>query len=188
MIGAIPRELKIGNDIIPIRADYRVCLTILQAWDDDELIILDKLLITLQLLYKNTISPDNYKEAYKKAIWFLDGGHIETEENNIPNKHKLYDWDKDESIIFSAINNVAGKEIREMKFVHWWTFLGYFNEIKDSVFSTVMTIRNKKYKGKKLEKWEMDFYLNNKKLIDLPKKHTAQEQKELEELNRLLCV
>lgn len=61
-------------------------------------------------------------------------------------------------------------------YIHWWTFLGYFNEIGEGLFSTVINIRQKKNKGKKFEKYEQDFYQNNKDLIDLKKKYAKEEQ------------
>ena len=96
------------------------------------------------------------------------------------------DWEQDESIIFSAINKVAGCETREKEYIHWWTFLGYFSEIGEGLFSTVINIRQKKNKGKKLEKYEQEFYRSNKQLIDLKEKYTAEEQAEIDRLNELL--
>lgn len=58
-------------------------------------------------------------------------------------------------------------------------------EIADGLFSQVLYIRQKKTKGKKLEKWEMEFYRNNKELIDLKqtvKKRSAEEEAALNEL------
>lgn len=72
-----------------------------------------------------------------------------------------------------------------MKYMHWWTFLGAYMEIADGLFSQVLYIRQKKAKGKKLEKWEMEFYKNNKKLIDLKqtvRKRSAEEEAALNEL------
>jgi len=43
-----------------------------------------------------------------------------------------------------------------------------------------------KIKGKKLEKWEQEFYRNNKRQCDLKRKHTKEEQAEIDYWNRLL--
>ena len=50
----------------------------------------------------------------------------------------------------------------------------------------VLGIRQKRAKGKKLEKWEQEFYRNNKALCDLKKKYTAEEQEEIDYWNKLL--
>ena len=45
--------------------------------------------------------------------------------------------------------------------------MGYFNEIQDDLFVTVVSIRDKRNKGKKLDKWEKEFIQNNPKLFDI---------------------
>ena len=47
-----------------------------------------------------------------------------------------------------------------------------------TLFSNILSIRIKKSKGKKLEKWEQEFYRENKSLIDLKRKLTAEEEEE----------
>lgn len=64
--------------------------------------------------------------------------------------------------------------------MHWWTFLGYFSEVGDGLFSQVINIRQKRAKGKKLEKWELDFYNEHKELVDIKEKLTPEEQAELD--------
>ena len=47
------------------------------------------------------------------------------------------------------------------------------------LFSNIIHIRQKKQKGKKLEKWEQDFYNENKSLIDFKQKdQRSDEEKE----------
>ncbi len=69
----------------------------------------------------------------------------------------LINWDQDEGIIFPALNKVAGKEIREIDYMHWWTVLGLFNEIGEGLYSNVINIRYKLAHNKKLSKGEQDF-------------------------------
>ena len=91
-------------------------------------------------------------------------------------------------MIFSAINKIAGKEIRAVEYLHYWTFIGFFNEIGEGVFSTVLNIRNKKARHKKLEKWENEFYRNNKEIVDIKRKYTKSEKSDLLALNELLGI
>ena len=87
------------------------------------------------------------------------------------------DWDQDADIIIPAINRVAGTgDVRAMPYLHWWTFLGYYMEIGESLFSNIVQIRQKKAKRKKLEKWEQEFYRENKKLIDIKAKLSEEEE------------
>ena len=99
---------------------------------------------------------------------------------------QIMDWEQDQYIIFPALNKVAGYEIRSVNYLHWWSFLGLFHGIDEGLYSQVMNIRAKKIKGKKLEKWEREFYIEHTELIDLKQKLTAEEQAELDFINNLV--
>ena len=129
------------------------------------------------------IPQEHMEEAILQAKWFVDCG--QEEDDKKPAK-KVMDWEQDEPILFPAINKVAGMETRAAPYIHWWTFSGYFMEIEEGAFSTVLGIRQKKAKGKKLEKWEQEFYRNNKKLCDIRKRYTEEEQAEIDYWNNLL--
>lgn len=64
--------------------------------------------------------------------------------------------------------------------------MGYFMEIEEGIFSTVLGIRQKRAKGKKLDKWEQEFYANNKDICIIKTKYTQEEQEEIDRLNKLL--
>ena len=98
----------------------------------------------------------------------------------------MLDWEQDGHIIFPALNKVAGAETRTVDYMHWWTFLGLFNELGDGLFTQVMSIRTKKAKHKKLDKTERDFYSEHKELIDLKPKLTAEDKEELDFINSLV--
>lgn len=184
MIGELPKSLKVNDKNWAIRSDFRVALNIFEAFNDFELNDRERTIVMLDSLYEDfkNMHSNDYEEAIKQALWYLDGGK---NYENVNNTKKVMDWEQDEQIIFSAVNKVANKEIREAEYLHYWTFLGYFNEIGEGLFSTVINIRQKKNKGKKLEKYEQDFYRNNKDLIDLKVKYTEQEQEEIERLKNL---
>lgn len=185
MIGWLPDSLEINGTSYDIRTDFRDILVIMQAFNDSELLPDEKYAVMLEILYKDSeaFQETDFTEAIRQALWFLDCGQVE-EDNKPP--AKVMDWEQDESIVFPAVNKVAGQEVRAVKYMHWWTFMGYFMEIEDGTFSTVLAIRQKKAKGKKLEKWEQEFYRNNRKLCDIKKKYTAEEQEEIDYWNKLL--
>lgn len=165
MLGQLPRTLEVGGRRYDIRSDFRVILRVLTAATDDELTSEEKALVCLANIYRgfDDIPRENLTEAYEQALWFIEGGR-HTEKQG----PKLMDWEKDEDLIFPAINQAAGKEVRELEYLHWWTFLGYFQSIdRESLFGTVLHIRQKRKKHKKLETWEQEFYQNNRELCDL---------------------
>lgn len=96
------------------------------------------------------------------------------------------DWEQDEAILFPALNKTAGFEIRTAEYLHWWTFLGYYMEISEGVFSSVLHIRMKKAKRKKLDKWEREYWTANKDICELTAKLSEAEQQKKDRLNAML--
>ena len=182
MIGILPKSLFVDDKAYKINTDFRVVLLIFSAYNDEDLTDFEKMQICVKCLYKEV--PHNVKEAYNQALWFLDGGKVDDSKQS--KKAKIMDWEQDESIIFSSINKVAGFEVREKNYIHWWTFLGYFNEISEGYFSYVMSLRAKKRDGKKLSKSEQEFYKTHKKDIDIKQKLTKDEKEEQEDIKRML--
>lgn len=165
-----PTSLNVGGVDYEIRTDYRAVLDLLTALNDPELTDEDEQMtaymqsqVILQIMFPqfDDIPTENWQEALNKASEFIDMGIVDDRK-----KPKTMDWEQDAPILIPAINKVLNCEIRAQKYMHWWTFLGAYMEIGESLFSSIVNIRQKKAKGKKLEKWELDFYKENKSLID----------------------
>ena len=56
--------------------------------------------------------------------------------------------------------------------------VGYYMEIGDCTFSTILDIRRKLRKHKKLEKWEREYYDENRELIDFKSAHLTDDEDE----------
>lgn len=192
MIGALPEVLTVGGTDYPIRTDYRNILQVFEAFQDPELTQEEKWIVAIYLLFEDFSCDDDVLEAaqngfdlsgaMKQISWFISAGQPEKQVLEQP----TYNWTQDEQMIFSAVNKVAGKETRELEYLHWWTFLGYFNEVGEGTFSFIVGIRNKLNKGKKLEKHEKEFLARNKELVKLEKPKTQEEQKREDEYQALL--
>ena len=90
------------------------------------------------------------------------------------------DWEQDYNMIVAAVNNKMNViDVRELDFLHWWTFLGYFSERGECMFSTVTDIRDKMNKGKKLEPYEKTLLRENRDKILLKNKANEDFEKEL---------
>lgn len=184
MIGALPEALTVGGKDYPIRTDYRNVLQVFDAFQDPELTQEEKWIVAVYLLFQEFSCDDDalqaaqdgfeLAEAMKQISWFLSAGQPEKQTLEQP----IYNWTQDEQMIFSAVNKVAGKEIRELDYLHWWTFLGYFNEVGEGTFSFVTGIRHKLNKGQKLEKHEKEFLSRNKEIVKLQKPKTMEEQEQ----------
>lgn len=180
----LPTSIVVGGIKYDIRTDFRAILDILKTFNDPEYENDEKWIVALTILYIDfdNMPPQDYEEAIEKAIEFIDMG-IKDDGKKKP--HTM-DWEQDGAVIVPSVNRVLGKEIRAMQYLHWWTFLGAYMEIGESLFSQILNVRMKKAKGKKLDDWERDFYRENKNLIDLDVKYTEEEQAERERLNALL--
>ncbi len=192
MIGALPEALTVGDEEYPIRTDYRNVLQVFEAFQDPELQPEEKWIVAIYLLFENFSCDDDVLEAaqdgfdlgeaMKQISWFISAGQPEKQVLEQP----TYNWTQDEQMIFSAINKVAGRETRELEYLHWWTFLGYFNEVGEGTFSFIVGIRHKLNKGKKLEKHEKEFLSLNKELVLMKKPLTKEEQEQEDAYKSLL--
>lgn len=192
MIGLLPQSLTIGAEQYTLRSDYRCVLQALEAFADPELEQWEKWIVAIYLLIEPFSCADDVLEAVEygfdveaaaeQIVWFISAGKETGEKKELP----VYDWAQDEQMIFSAINKVAGKETRAEGYIHWWTFLGYFNEVGEGDFSFIVGIRNKLNKHKKLEKYEQEYLRSNKDIVILGKRLTEEEQKEEDEYQALI--
>ena len=98
--------------------------------------------------------------------------------------YKTIDWEQDAQLISSAVNKVAGKEVRAETYMHWWTFMGYFNAVGESALATVVSIRSKIAKGEKLEKYEQKFRTDNPQYFTWDMR-TLKQKEEDELLNQI---
>ena len=174
MITGLPQTLTVDGIERPIYADFRNIIKICIAFSDCELSQTEKLHIMLSLLYQDSYEKFyNIEEAIKQAMWFIDWGK---EYDNKVVGPKIMDWEQDYNLIISAVNQKASViDVRELPFMHWWTFLGYFSDRGECQFSSITEIREKLAKGKKLEKWERDILHENRDLIILEDKEDLED-------------
>lgn len=188
----LPTSLWVGGRSYKIRTDYRVILDILAAMNDPEIFEpgmseeeknAERIMTMLQILYIDfeAMPSSDWNEAASKACEFIDCGI----KDDGTQKPRLMDWEHDAPVIVPAVNKVCGKDVRSVKYMHWWTFFGYYMEIGECTLATIVSIRDKKRRGKKLEKWEQEYYRDNKKLIDLKPKQAERSEEEKEELRKL---
>lgn len=189
MLGQLPKTLTINGKSYRIRTDYRNILRIFEAFADKDLSDKEKMLVCLRRMFVDfsKLPYDDYKEAYEQVYWFIGCGKPEEKRPPV----RTFNWTKDEPLMFPAVNKAAGLEVRAVPYLHWWTFMGYFESIDaESLFGTVLSIRQKKARGKKLEKYEREFMQNNKALMALDveeaKPRTA-EEKLLDMFNDLIA-
>lgn len=181
MIGELQKTIRCDGREYALRTDYRIALRCMVAFQDPDVPEWAKWEIMLRLLIIDYEEIKDVNTAIKECVYYLNASRETPKQMK---KAKLYDWEQDEQMIFSAINAVAKCEIRDKSY-HWWTFLGWFNEIGEGMFSTVVSIRNKKNKHKKLEKYEEEFYRDNRDVIELKHKISAEQKANMERINAM---
>lgn len=177
----LPRSAVIGGIAYPINADYRDVLEIIEYLTDTSRNEYSRWTIALGLFFEGDIPEQHQEEAAKYLVDFIAYG---TEGSRpVP---KLIDWSQDSQMIVADINKVAGKEIRAEAFVHWWSFLAYFNAIGEGQLSTVVGIRSKKAKGKALDKAEQQYYREHREKVDFRAKKDPEREKVQEYFDKWL--
>lgn len=177
----LPETAVIGGKEYALNTDFRDIIEIMQYLDDLDKPEYMRWRIALALFYEGEIPETDLQEAMEYLASFISYG----ESNSRPGP-KLLDWKQDAGAIIADVNKVAGTEIRALPHVHWWTFLAYFGAIGEGQLSTIVGIRSKIRRGKKLEKWEQEYYREHKSRIDMARKYSADELAEQERLKKLL--
>lgn len=181
----LPTSLNVGGVDYAIRTDFRDVLFILEHFSDPEYEADERALICLIVLYPDfdNIPQEHQQEAFDKAREFIDAGMSRSQKAGSPS---LMDWAQDAPLIIPAVNRVIGSEVRATQYLHWWTFIGAYMEIRNSLYTTVLNIRYKKAHHKPLEKHEQTFYAENRALVNLRVKETEESRKDRHELLKLL--
>lgn len=178
----LPQQAQIGGNNYHLHTDYREILEIFSYLQDESQPEFLRWRIALALFYEEEVPEEDQAQAAEYFRWFINCG---SEEQGEPGP-KLLDWEQDAQDIVADVNKVAGQEIRGLPYLHWWTFLGWFHGIGEGNLSTLVSVREKLRRGKKLEPWEQEYYRRNRSRVILRKKYSAQELAEQERLQKLL--
>jgi len=188
---SLPTTVAVNDRTLHIRnkGDYRVILDCFIALSDEELSEDLRVLASLLIFYNEFNSVEDIDEfedsldiLVEEMFKFINCG--QNESPGYTTHKALINWEKDEQMICAAVNNVAKTEVRALEYLHWWTFMGYYLSVGESVMSTVVGIRDKIVKHKKLEDWEKDFKRDNPDYFIW--NSSTPEDKEAEELIRNL--
>ena len=180
----LPVSLRVGGTDYAIRSDFRDVLYLLGIFADPEYEPDEKAAVCLRVMYPDweSIPPQSRQQALDAAVDFIDAGVPAGGKRNIP---RLVDWEQDGPLIIPAVNRVLGGEVRAMGYLHWWTFLGAYMELGECLFSTVLGLRQKRAKGRKLEKYEQEFLRENRALVQLQTERTEQDAERAAALREL---
>ena len=182
---ALPITVDIKDKTYHIRnkGDYRLILDCFNVLNDVELSETERIITSVFIFCSDfdgvedvlRLDEEELSEFVTKMFDFMNCGN---QQGGAKTDFKAVDWDADEQLICSAINNVANTEIRSVEYCHWWTFMGYYYAIGESPLSTVVGIRSKIAKGKKLEKYENEFRRDNPQFFNWDKRTLKQKEED----------
>ncbi len=159
---SLPKTAVIGGEEYQINTDFRDMLEIIDTLTSGNSPIQIRWEIAVRLFYDRPIPLEYHIDAIKVMIDFMNYG----EKQGSKKDGKLIDWTLDATTIIGDVNKVAGFDVRSVPYIHWWTFLSFFNGIGEGQLSTLVSIRWKLLKRKKLENWEQEFYMEHKAQVD----------------------
>ena len=170
-----------------IRTDYRDILELLRwlgGTADPQLDQSGRWYVAMRLFYPTFAEMPQacWPQATDFLAQFLAAGRREQARPGPP----LMDWQQDAPLIAAGISRAAGQDVRTLPYLHWWSFLAWFDAIGEGSFATVVAIRDKLRRGKRLENWELDFYRTHRAAVELRSPASPAQEAEKQRLLALL--
>lgn len=171
LLDKLPHAVLIDGKAVPIHTDFRVCLRVVQALEDERLMEHEKLTVLITLLYPEP--PENIALAIEQGLKFLNLG--EQVDASRAHQQPVYSLNKDSAYIYTAFKSTFNIDLNTVENLHWWKFRSLFADLgRDCFFNTLISLRSRKRTGK-LTDSEKEFVRKNPELISLsePKQNTA---------------
>ncbi len=158
----LPETLTIYHTEYPVDSDFRTCLKIILAFEDNELTSQEKQIILFSMLFLDM--PPVTQETFEQANWFLNAG-MSGESEDTP--MRLYSFAKDSNFVFAAFRQTHGIDLRKAD-LHWWEFLALFMDMGSETTFCQLTALRKRLKTGKASKDEKQFAHDHPEMIDIP--------------------
>jgi hypothetical protein len=183
LINTFPTKVKVDDIEYELNTNFRNCLDIILAFEDNELTQYEKVEVMLSLLYKDKNIPNNIEKAIELAIKFLDCGEATNGKIQDGINARTYSFEKDAKYIYSAIKQTHNIDLESVEYLHWWKFVYMFMDLdKECFFNQLVYLRQQKAKGK-LTKEEKQYYISIREIVDLD--YTEELSEEEDEFMRL---
>ena len=179
LVDELPEYLEIDGKDYRINSDFRTCLLIIMAFEDNDLTMQEKQFILISNLFPDDF-PSNQEQAVQAALQFLNGTSGSTDEAEERNSPRLYSFSHDANFIFAAFKQTHGIDLQTDK-MHWWKFLALFMDLgAETTFCSLVSLR-KRIKSGKASKEEKAAAREMGEAFNVPELDTRTlEEKELE--------
>lgn len=171
----MPTAVEINGIEYPINSDFRTCLRIILAFEDEELTNNEKAMLLLDNLYPEI--PHDQIEATRQGMKFLNGGKVADEDEEEGGGPRLYSFEKDANLIFAAFRQTHGIDLETVE-MHFWKFLALFMDLgSETTFCQLIGLRKRVKSGKATkEEKEAAREMGDAFLIEEPDDRTPEER------------
>ena len=179
ILDGLPEAVKIDGSAVKINTDFRVCLKILRAFEDERLTDSEKLTVLVTLLYPDI--PENTALAISQGLKFLNmGKEPDMTRGKFP---QIYSFEKDAQYIYTAFQSSFNIDLSRTEYLHWWAFRSLFADLGESFFNTLIGLRSRRRKGK-LTKEEKEFVREHSELIEFEERHSKAAEDFISKIGR----
>ena len=162
-----PTAVMVGGVEYEVDSDFRTAITVMEAFEANDLTWIDKQDITLSMLYGDNV-PEDTAEAFDMALFFLDCGERRTMGAEEDSHGRLYSFAHDARYIYSAIQMTHGVDLASVEYMHWWRFCYLLQDLReDCYFQRMLYLRSRRAQGK-LTKEEREEWRRNEAILTLP--------------------
>jgi hypothetical protein len=182
LVDEFPKSVDINGVEYSLNTDFRTCVRIILAFEDDSLTSQEKQMIMLENMYNKI--PDDVEVAIERAAEFLNGGEISS---NLDSPMRLYSFAKDANLIFAAFKQTHNVDLEKER-IHWWKFLALFMDLGgETTFCNLVSLR-KRLKTGQASREEHRVAREIGDMIEIPEPDTRTSEEKLreEEFMRLI--
>jgi len=154
----LPTEIELDGRLLYLNTDWRDIRQIISILNNKSLSDSVKSRASLEIFVDNCEDIADGQKALEALFNFIDCGDPPRNTKGMPRE---MDWQVDFTAIISDMNKAAGKELRAEQYMHWFTFVAWYNAIGEGNLSYRVNLRRKMRKGEKLSPDEREWVNRN---------------------------
>lgn len=183
LIDSLPETITVGGRDYQADTDFRTALRIMLAFEDPELVGIEKQTVLITNLFIEY--PSDVTGAFAAGLNFLNMDQPANDEEEGP---RVYSFSKDANLIFAAFRQTHGIDLAEVPYMHWWKFMTLFMDLgADTAFCNLVSLR-KRVKMGRASKEERQAAKEMGSMFDIPEldDRTLEEKEREAEFLRLV--
>lgn len=176
LLTPLPTTIEIGGTEYEIDSDFRTAIRFALLMQDSAIADNVKLDIALYMFFGEA-DILNVEEAVEQILLFYQCGKTDKKggSGKAPAK-RVYDFEYDADLIFSAFLEQYGIDLQKIAYLHWWKFRALFVGLSENTeFMKIVGYRSVEITGD-MSKAQKAHYKKLKALYALPDNRTEEEK------------